>query len=191
MKCDRCCNLGVFAIWGVHCVDLALDIGREIAFVFLLKVQELPIVARNGFTAVWLPTRTGHIKRGMTIAHRVIETDLLVGGDVAHGDQRNLALESGVGIARVIHAIGIVVDQRAAQMMVDLNLDGASLHDLRLLVQLIGGDDNPAPDGEQLTFGYIFSREQATAIGRFATLRLWIMPGKLCKFGQGFIASGV
>lgn len=159
-------------------------------FVFFLKVEEFPIIASDRFAAVRLTARAGHVKRGMAVAHRVVEANLLIGVDVADGDERDLPLESGIGIARVIHAVGVVIDQGTTQMMINLNLNCAILDDLRLLVQFVGGNDNPAPDGEQFAFGNGFSSEKATAVGRFAPLGAWVVPGKLGKFSQGCVALG-
>lgn len=91
-------------------VDLLEEIGREVVAVAFPKLRTTPIGTGEHTTAVRRSTLTFPIAVTSevldTLAHGVVEGDLLSNGNLTHGDERyGRASKAGVGIARVVRVI--------------------------------------------------------------------------------------
>ncbi len=82
-------------------VDLALQEPAEPAPVLRLQIAPRPVLAGDRAAAARAPAVTRH-RVVAVVGRRPVVGQLLAGGDVAHGDEHDLALDRDVRIARMV-----------------------------------------------------------------------------------------
>src|SRR5262249_24470199 len=135
-------------------IDPALQVRRKVALVPDLEIGQFPIVACDLAPAIWRSAGTGHREAGITITHRVVEADLLARCNVPKGDQGYLPAQPRRRIARVIYAIGIIIVQTTAQILIFVNLNSTVAGKFWELIKYLGGHNRSSPDHQQFIFGY-------------------------------------
>ena len=92
-------------MFGLDAVDASLQGGGEVTSVAYLEFVEGPVVAGDAAAAVRFATGTFKLVVGHAVTHGIVKTDLFAGLDVTHGDNGDLAVESGVGVAGMINVV--------------------------------------------------------------------------------------
>src|SRR6478609_2163903 len=109
-----------------------------------------PVVAADAAAA--LRRAAGAVKFVVrrTVAHGVVDGDLIAWMDRLHGDDGDLPVEAGVRLAAVVDIVRRFVSRERGEIESFLDLHGMAANILRQLIQLVGGDQASAPHGNDL-----------------------------------------
>src|SRR6476659_3005815 len=109
-----------------------------------------PVVAADAAAA--LQRAAGAVKFVVrrTVAHGVVDGDLIARMDRLHGDNGDLPVEARVRLAAVIDIVRRCVRRERGEIEALFDLHGMAADFLRQVIQLVGRDEASAPHGDNL-----------------------------------------
>jgi len=145
--------------------DQAFDVGRAPTAVAVAEVGLFPIGARHDVAARRRSARALELVVVVGVGHRVVEAELLAGGDISHGDEQHGSHDPAIRLAGVVDVVGVVERQGAGEEEVVVDLERVDLDLVVEVVQLGPGDHMAAEPGNGRAGRDRLDREDPPAFG--------------------------